>query len=213
MVRVRAGASVRAWAFAFCLILLCGISTANAQQKIGGRVVDPQDKPVANLEVMLHAVTEEMGGDVDTDTTDADGAFELSAAVVDPTAVYFVAAVYNGQLFMGELMRAPFPAAQPYLVRVGVNPVEIAPPPEAPVVTPEEQQRDRTAGIAVILATLAIIAALASIVLGRRAPAQRRWLVELARLEDELATNTNPDAALQKRRTELRDRLKAPRSG
>src|SRR5688500_20411006 len=112
--RVRAFASVRAWALASCVILLLGATPAFAQQKVRGRVVDPQDKPVAGLEVMMHAVTEDIGGDVDTDTTDADGAFELDVAVGDPTAGYFVAAVYNAQLFMGELMRAPWPTATPY---------------------------------------------------------------------------------------------------
>ena len=208
----REAASVRALLLSLGL-LLCTAASGIAQQTVRGKVVDPQQKPVAGVEVMMHAVTEDIGGDVDTDTTDANGAFELTVAVVDPTAVYFVAVVHESQLYMGDLMRAPLPVGKEYLVKVGVDPVEIAPPPTAPELTPEQQKQDRTAGIAVILAGLAVIAALASIVLSRRAPAHRRWLVELARLEDDLAANPHPDAALQKRRNELRARLKAPRSG
>jgi hypothetical protein len=206
------GAGARAFLFSLVL-LLCAAASGIAQQTVRGKVVDPQQNPVAGIEVMMHAVTENIGGDVDTDTTDANGVFDLTVAVVDPTAVYFVAVVHQSQLYMGDLMRAPLPIDKEYIVRVGVDPVEIASPPTAPVLTPEEQQRDRTAGIAVILAGLAVIAALASIGLSRRAPAHRRWLVELARLEDDLAANPSPDAALQKRRNELRARLKAPRSG
>jgi hypothetical protein len=58
----------------------------------------------------------------------------------------------------------------------------------------------------------AIIAALLGYGLRRRPATQRRWLVELARIEDDLTTD--PDSsALQKRRAELRARLKAPKSG
>jgi hypothetical protein len=202
----------RVWALSLCLAL--GMSgEAIGQQQLKGRVVDPQGKPVPSIEVTMHAVTDVEGGDVGADTTDANGGFLMKVPDV-PNAVIFVAVVYNGQLFMGDMLRAPFSLKQDYVVQVGVNPIEIGPPPPtAPAVSPEEQKRDRSAGIAVILATLAVIAALVSIVLSRRAPVQRRWLVELARLEDDLEANPNPDASLTKRRNELRERLKAPRSG
>jgi hypothetical protein len=202
----------RVWALSFCMAL--GVfSDGIGQQQLKGRVVDPQGKPVPSIEVTMHAVTDVEGGDVGADTTDANGTFQMKVPDV-PNAVIFVAVVYKGELFMGDMLRAPFTLDQDYVVQVGVNPVEIGPPPPtAPEVSPEEQKRDRSAGIAVILATLAVIAALVSIVLGRRAPVQRRWLVELARLEDDIATNPNPDASLSKRRNELRERLKAPKSG
>lgn len=196
-----------------CIAALTLASSGFAQQRISGRVIDPQGKPVAGIEVTFHAVTGTEGGDIDADTTDANGAFEVGTNENVADAVYFVAVVYNSELFMGDLMRTPFPANQEYIVQVGVNPVNVPPPPSAPELSPEEKQKDRTAGIAVVLATLAIIAALISILIGRRPPAQRRWLVELARLEDDMATDPDPDAAVQKRRAELRERLKAPKSG
>ena len=198
-------------AFAFALILFSALS-AHAQSDINGRVVDPQDKPVAGLKVLLHAVNEKSGTDVDKATTAEDGTFKLSAGSTDETAIYFVAVTWNGELYMGDLMRPPFPQNQEYIVRVGVNPVEVPEEFAQPEISAEEKQSNNNKGAVVIVAAGAIIAGLLGLGLKRRAPAQRRWLVELARIEDDIAAE--PDSsALQKRRGELRARLKAPKSG
>lgn len=194
---------------AFILVL---VSAAFGQSDIDGRVLDPEEKPIAGLEVILHAVDETTGTDVDKDTTAEDGTFKLSAAQGNPNAVYFVAVVWNGQLYMGDLLRTPFPTGQEYVVRVGVNPVDFGGAADAPVVTPEEQQKERSAGAVVIVAAGAVIALLLGYGLKRRPASQRRWLVELARLEDDLVADPQ-SSALQKRRAELRARLKAPKSG
>ena len=202
---------LRRYSFVPVLILVAA-SDALGQSDINGRVVDPQEKPVAGLEVLLHAVTESSGSDVDKDTTAEDGTFRLSAPSADANAVYFVAVTWQGQLFMGDLLRPPFPTDQEYLVRVGVNPVDLSGVADAPPVSPEEQKKERSAGAVVILAAGAVIAALLGYGLHRRPASQRRWLVELARIEDDIAAD--PDSsALQKRRAELRARLKAPKSG
>jgi hypothetical protein len=194
------------------LVLLVFASAAFGQSEINGRVVDPDDKPVAGLDVILHAVTETAGTDVDKATTAADGTFTLSAKSSDPNAIYFVAVTWKGELYIGELMRQPFPANQEYLVRVGVNPVDIPQPEVAPELSAEEKKQNRSRGAVVIVAAGLIIAGLLGFGLKRRPAAQRRWLVELARIEDDIATD--PDSTtLQKRRTELRERLKAPKRG
>src|SRR5687767_7684206 len=199
------------YSFAPALIFLV-TSHAFGQSDINGRVIDAQDKPVAGLEVLLHAVNETTGSDVDKATTADDGTFKLTAPTTDETAVYFVAVTWEGQLFMGDLLRPPFPSDQEYVVRVGVNPVDLSGIAEAPPVSAEEQKRERSAGAVVILAAGAVIAALLGYGLHRRPASQRRWLVELARIEDDIAAD--PDSsALQKRRAELRARLKAPKSG
>ena len=187
-------------------------SVARAQSDINGRVVDPQDKPVAGLQVLLHAVNETAGTDVDKATTAEDGTFKLSAGSTDETAIYFVAVQWNGELYMGELMRPPFPQNQEYIVRVGVNPVQVPEEFAQPEISAEEKQSNDTKGAVVIVAAGAVIAGLLGLGLKRRAPAERRWLVELARIEDDIVAD--PDSsALQKRRNELRTRLKAPKSG
>jgi hypothetical protein len=185
---------------------------AFGQADINGRVLDAQDKPVAGLEVLLHAVNETTGSDVDKATTAEDGTFKLSAPTTDESAVYFVAVTWEGQLFMGDLLRPPFPSDQEYVVRVGVNPVDLSGVTDAPPVSPEEQKQERSAGAVVIVAAGAVIATLLGYGLHRRPASQRRWLVELARIEDDIAAD--PDSSvLQKRRAELRARLKAPKSG
>ncbi|MGQ0812922.1 MAG: carboxypeptidase-like regulatory domain-containing protein [Gemmatimonadota bacterium] len=185
----------------------------HAQSHITGRVLDAQQNPVANVEVLLHAVTETSGTNVDTDTTDANGAFRVDADAVISNAVYFVAVVYDGELYMGDLMRAPFPARQEYIVRVGVNPVNLPTAATARELAAPPSGKERAAGLVVIVSAIVMIAALLVIGFRRRPPVRRRWLVELARLEDELDSGTDARDALARRRHELRERLKAPRSG
>lgn len=188
---------------------LCLASTAAAQTEITGRVLDPQDQPVAGIEVILHAVTEATGSDVDKDSTRATGEFTLNAGSTNPNAVYFVAVVYNGELYIGDLLRPPFPLDQEYVVRVGVNPVDISAEQGGIAPSPAEAQRDRSRGIVVVVAALLVIAALIALALSRRPPARRRWLVELARIEDDLASDADERGVLRRRRDELRARLKA----
>lgn len=194
--------------------LLVFASFADGQTTITGRVIDPEGKPVANQSVLLHAVQESAGSNVASDTTDASGAFALNVPTTDPKSIYFVAVLYEGALYMGEMMRPPFPEGQDYIVQVGVNPVDLgAPANEAPAPAPPTTGSERTAGIFVVVAAVAIIAGLIIAGIRRRPPARRRWLVELARIEDEIADATGDTAILEKRRAELRTRLKAPGSG
>lgn len=188
------------------MLLFAG--AAAAQTRISGRVLDAEGNPVPGIEVLLHAITAATGIEVDKDTSRTDGAFEVTAASVDSDAVYFVTVVYNGQLFMGELLRPPFPVDQEYIVRAGVNPVDLTPEAAGTAVTPQQAESDRTAGVIVVIGAVGLIGGILLFVLRRRPPAQRRWLVELARLEEELATHPDAGEALVARRAELRDRLK-----
>lgn len=197
---------MRALTALFTLVLT---SALPAQTLIPGRVLDAQEKPVANVEVLLHALTDSTGEELSKDTSAADGSFQLGARSLNPGAVYFVTVVYNGELFMGEMMRPPFPRDKEYIVRVGVNPIDLSGGSAGGVqeVTPGPVARkDRTAGIIVIMVAALALVAVALFAFRRRPPAYRRWLVELARLEDDLVHNPN-DGVLLKRREELRNRL------
>jgi hypothetical protein len=197
------------------LLALVLPAAAPAQNTISGKVLDPQGKPVAAVEVLLHAVEEKSGNQVDRDTTRADGTFTVSAAKPDANAVYFVAVVWKGELYIGELLKPPFPKTQDYVVQVGINPVDFKTPSttaSAPV-TPQQQESNRTAGLVVVLVALLLIAGIVAFALSRRPPLRRRWLLELARVEDEVARNPQPGAALQKRRAELRARLRSTPTG
>lgn len=192
----------------FALLLALLSAPLSAQTVIPGRVLDAQEKPVANVEVLLHALTDSNGEQISKDTSSADGSFELRTQRVSPNALYFVTVVYNGELFMGEMMRPPFPRDQEYIVRVGVNPVDLSGGGAGNMqdITPAVAEEDRTAGLVVIVVAAVAIASVAFFAFRRRPAAYRRWLVELARLEDDLVSNPH-DGALLRRREELRNRL------
>ena len=195
------------------LLMAAAAGSAQAQTRIPGRVIDPEQRPVANVEVLLHAVTEQAGSQVDKDTSKADGSFELVITTPVPNALYFVAVTHNGELYMGEMMREPFPRDQEYVVQVGVNPVNLGPPPVTGELPPAQTSDSRTAGLVVILVAAAAIGTVIIFALRRRPPVHRRWLVELARIEDDLATGGADRDILLKRRAELRARLLTPKSG
>ena len=195
--------------------LLLTANVAFAQTRIDGRVFDPANKPVPGIEVTLHGVGDKSGNEVDQDTTGSDGSFSLNATSPDTSLVYVVAVVWNGQLYIGDLLRAPFPKDQEYVVQVGVNPVNLGngQAEEAVTSAAPKSKKDRTAGTIVMLVAALVIAAIVTFAIKRRPPARRRWLVELARLEDELSMGSGNAAVLERRRAELRGRLQAPRTG
>ena len=193
--------------------VLVTATALSAQTKIPGKVIDPEGKPVSGIEVLLHGVGEKSGSQIDKDTTKSDGSFQVNVNTPDPNLVYFVAVVWNGQLFVGDMMRPPFPSNQEYIVQVGVNPVDLgqsqqnaAPPP-----SPQEQQKDRSNGIIVVIVAVVVISLAGFLLWRRRPPAHRRVLVQLARLEDEIESHPD-DARLQKRRAELRTRLRSAKT-
>lgn len=184
------------------ILLLCVLSTIAsfgelaAQNTINGRVVDENNAPVPNIEVLLHRVTKTGGGSVDTDTSDATGAFTLVAPPEsDSTALFFVAVDENGELFMGEMQRLPFPANMEYIVEAGDDPVQLT----RPQIQPEEKR----AGLFVIIGGTILVAGVILFAMRRRPPLKRRLLVALANLDD---NDSSP--AVQRRRKELYARLK-----
>ena len=173
--------------------LFC-VATLAAQNTIRGRALDDQDQAMPGLLVLLHRVTTAGGGTVDTDTTDAQGAFELIApAETDSAAVFFVAANHNGEMFMGDMQRLPFPDSMEYVIALS-EPVRVAEP-----VAPEDER----AGWFVILGGLVVILGVLAFTLRRRVPQHRRLLVELANLDD-----ADASAPAERRRRHLYARLK-----
>jgi hypothetical protein len=182
----------------YALALLCfcaGAPDLAAQNTIRGRVLDENGTPVPNIEVLLHRVTKDGGGGVDADTSDAAGAFTLIAPPdQDSSALYFVAVEEAGELFMGEMQRLPFPDSMEYIVEAGDDPVALPPP-----LQPEE----RRAGLYVILIGLLLVSGILFLVLRRRPPAYRRYLVDLANLSE-----ADQSEASARRRRDLYARLK-----
>jgi hypothetical protein len=187
--------------FALAALLLCaGAGHLHAQNTIKGRVLDENGAAVPNIQVLLHRVTQQSGSSVDRDTSDANGAFTLVAPPEqDSSALFFVAVQENGELFMGEMQRLPFPDTMEYIVEAGNNPVQLGPPAPSMPVQPEE----RRAGYYVILAGILLVAAVVFFVLRRRAPLHRRILTQLASLPED-----DKSEATARRRRALYARLK-----
>lgn len=182
------------------LLTLLGVGELSAQNTLRGRVIDGTNNPVPNIEVLLHRVTTGSGARVDTDTSDAMGAFTLTApADSDSSAIYFVAIREGGELFMGEMQRLPFPDTLEYIVEA-TDPVDLGAATSAPIPPAPE---DRRAGLYVVLGGVLLLAAILFFVLRRRPPEHRRLLVQLAQLPED-----DESEAVARRRDQLYARLK-----
>lgn len=192
-----AGGNLSRCVAAWVVLTFAFASDVVGQNTIRGRVIDENNNPVPNIEVLLHRVTRESGAGVATDTSDAAGAFTLVAPPdTDTTALYFVAVREGGELFMGAMQRMPFPDTLEYIIEAGDDPVQLGTPP---ALQPEEKR----AGLYVIYGGVLLVAAVLFFVLRRRAPAHRRVLVQLAQLEDD-----DQSEAVARRRRQLYGRLK-----
>jgi hypothetical protein len=173
-------------------------SELHGQNTIRGRVHDENGAPVPNIQVLLHRVTVEGGGTVHADTSQADGTFTLVAPPeTDSAAIFFVAVRDAGELFMGEMMRLPFPDSLEYSIEAGDDPVRL-PEPVPP--------QDRRAGLFVIIGGVLLVTAVLLFAFRRRVPEHRRLLVELANLDE-----NDHSTAAERRRKHLYERLKRKR--
>jgi hypothetical protein len=118
--------------------------------------------------------------------------------------------MWNGKLYVGDMMKPPFPSNTGYVVQVGINPIEAgAPAASQPAPVAPAPESDRKAGIVVVIVSALAIATVLYFALRRRPPARRRWLLELARIEDEIEAD-GANETLQQRLAELRERLRSP---
>jgi hypothetical protein len=158
---------------------------------LSGRVLGPGGQPVADHAVLLHRVTDEGGAKLAEGTTGADGAFTLRAAGDGPpNAVFFVAARFEGKLYVGPLLKPPFPDDGSYVVQVGVPGVgavtDIAGGPAgAPVSAPAAAIPARPgAPFALVLLIAAITGGALLSVHGLGPSRRRRALIALAELDE-----------------------------
>jgi hypothetical protein len=158
---------------------------------VPGRAMDETGRAAAGLGVLLHRVTPS-GGELLAETvTDADGRFELrGAGSTDPNAVYFVAARYRGELYIGPLLRPPFPTASDYVLEVGLPGGGVSTllgGPGAPRATtlPGSAAGSPRRWLLALVPVLGLAGLAGALVARRhRAPAERRLLLEIARLDE-----------------------------
>ena len=199
------------------LLVLLALAAPLAAQAgptvLRGRVADASDAPLAGAVVVLHAVTDEAGVELDRDTADETGSFEL-AFTPEAGPLYFVATRIDGEIYMAEPFREP--PADDVLLRAGsgVEPLSLGGFESAPATVPGESGSPAGSAhggwwVAIIAAVIVGSVAWLAHRTRHRAPRARELLLEIARLDEnrERAGATVPEDGYLARRAELRERL------
>jgi hypothetical protein len=192
---------------------------ASAGGQPGGRVlrgvtIGPDGAPAPGVPIALHRVTETGGALVQDVITDEAGRFAITADDEADDALYFVAARYEGGLYIGPTFRPPFPEDSEYVVQVGVEETSAArmargvSPDQVFVRPPASPWRWGIAfGVLVTLIVVGII-----LLLRMRGPEpRRRILISIAELDEDHAAGetASEEHDYLSRREELVERLRA----
>lgn len=175
---------------------------------INGRAINPQGGAMPGLEVLLHRVDAAGGAQLGSVTTDSTGAFSVTAETdPDTSAVYFAAARYNDELYIGPFVREG-DARQPYILEVGGQPVDLGAPLPAsmPPVSPGDSPRRQLIILFPLLGLLGL--AIWFIVQAARPPTRRRAIIRLAALDEQIA-DVGGDPQLESERERILERLLA----
>jgi hypothetical protein len=199
------------------LALTAVAAPGNAQQPeiaVAGRVLGPDNAPLADQRVVLHRVDAAGGATIAEIESDADGAFVMSApATSDTAAVYFLAARYGGELYIGPPFRAGDADLLRQVVQVGVPGTSATALLEGePTGSPIAMGRPATPRTwLLLLIPLLGVAALALYMLvpRSRVPPQRALLIRIAELDERMATAPQAQrAGLAQERAQLLGQLR-----
>ena len=162
---------------------------------LAGRVLGPDGEPVADQTVVLHRVAGGAGATVAQAVSDASGNFALrfDAPDIDGDAAYFVAARWQGELYLGPPFRTPVDSAADYTMQVGVPGTSASvllgsgqasngPAPQ-PAATSDPFPY-RTWLLLIIPLLVMALATGYFLTRGRGADRRRRMLLEIAQLDD-----------------------------
>jgi hypothetical protein len=190
---------------------------AGQDLRVPGRVLGPDGGPVAGQTVVLHRVTSDGGTLLAEATADADGRFVLEApGPVPDGAVFFVASRFEGQLYIGPMLRPPLAPDEDVVLEIG-DPARALGGVGAPAARPPVVQPGSATGTPrrwlLLLAPLAGLIGVAVWAAGAAAgpPRERRLLIQIARLDNRHhdAGDTGDAADYEKRRRRLLDELDA----
>ena len=209
------------------LLVVVGVAAASASaepasgQELTGVAIGPDGQPLAEQVVVLHRVGGGSGAFVSTDTTSPEGGFRFALPVQD-TAVYFAALRYDGRMYIGPAAEAGGEPVSDYILRVDPSTEAGAvasalsgqappPPPARPGARPAGGGSDT--GAFLLVGVLALTSAAIFFFAAPRYRRQRTrdTLIELARVENELAVADPEDRArLKAERDRHRERLAPP---
>jgi hypothetical protein len=185
----------------FAVALFCIASAAAGQEPatVEGRVVGPDDAPLANQNVVLHRVQRETGETVAEAVTGEDGRFTLQLPVdSDTAAVYFVATRYAGELYIGAPFRTGIQEPGDQTIQVGVPGTSATALLDgeggaSPMAQPVGRPLTNRNWLLLIIPLVGVAAvALYALIPRSRIPADRAALIRIAELDERMSTA--PDA-------------------
>jgi hypothetical protein len=182
-------------------------SGAEAQEiVIRGRVIGPDSAGIPQQRVVLHRVDESGGFTIAETTSGDEGAFELRApASPDTTGVYFVAARYEEELYIGPPFRPGDPMAADQVIQVGI-PSQSATAMMGEPLGPMPAQSSQSRNWLLVLVPLMGVLGVAAYALYPRntIPEDRSLLIRVAEIDEEMETATGTELdELREERQEL----------
>ena len=198
----------------FAPALLFTPTLAAQELAVRGRVLGPDNSPLAAQHVVLHRVDASGGATVAQATTDATGRYELRVtASADTGAVYFVAARYQEELYIGPPFKPAAGSITEQMLQVGV-----------PGTSAEQLMRGEQGGaqpggrpatsrswmlLLIPLAGVAAVALYALVPRARISP-DRALLIRVAELDERLGSATDAQrTAIREERARLIAQLRS----
>jgi hypothetical protein len=190
------------------------VRAQSADVTVRGRIVGPDNAALAGQHVVLHRVKNAEGATIAETTTARDGSFALSApADTDTSAIFFVAARFEGELYIGPPFR-PSADVGDQIIQVGVPGTSasalLGGPSSAAPSTVGRPLTSRNWLLLLIPLLGAAAVAIYALVPRGRMPEDRALLIRVAELDERLLNAPGPQReTLLGERTRLITRLRA----
>jgi hypothetical protein len=188
----------RAGFLLLCLVvLLAGLGAAapraHAQELVvSGRVIGPDNAGMPGQRVVLHRVDEAGGSTIAEAVSGEEGRFELRApAAIDTVGVYFVAARYDEELYIGPPFRPMEDPGLEHVIQVGIPSMSATAMMQDPLGgmgMPQRQSRSRN-WLLILIPLVGVAGVIVYALLSRSAiPGERRLLIRVAELDERMET-------------------------
>jgi hypothetical protein len=205
--------------FLMLFVALLGVVTADVLHAqdvtVRGRVIGPDAAALGGQRVVLHRVDAAGGATIAEAVSAADGAFELSATVpADTGAVYFVAARYDEELYIGPPFRPSEQGATEQMIQVGVpamSATTMMAEGQEPLMPARRRPAESRSWMLLIIPLLGVAGVAAYALIPRnQIPRERALLLRVAELDERMMTApaAQKDSLLDERR-ELIAQLRA----
>jgi hypothetical protein len=168
-----------------------GAGAVRAQDlAVRGQVIGPDNAGVPDQRVVLHRVDGGGGATIAEATSGPAGEFELRAPpTADTTGVYFVAARYDGELYIGPPFRPGDAATLDHVIQVGIPSMSATSmlADDGMGTLPMPRPSSARNWLLLVIPALGVAGVILYVLLGRRSiPAGRRLLIRVAELDERM---------------------------